>query len=564
MGLSPDLVFTVLGQRPTDAGGVATFVEAAVAAAEPVGSAARGAFRDDVSMTESVASRVWTKASGEESPDWAGVLAGLGTLAEVAERYGLTALAVSAGRTRAVVLHEEVGDRAAAEAVLNAAAEQLGDPPRLREYRGKILRTSGEFSEALAFYEELLPTWREDDPNTSRLYAYHDVIGAAGAVGEWERAAFWATEAERDAARLTAVADEFVELCYAVDGAFAAFKADRPCDAIGALRRVVNRLPDPSDPRVRMLHRRVAYVVAWIQGEVGGLQVTGIAEPPPGMASQFGSEPEELGGQDVPVIERLALLSALAQSRVLAGCGTVVEDQGVGKGESLLVRSVQTHHRLMDGIRTAAPDLLDRHVEMISTAEQASAEEEGRPPVSKSPDLAGVLATLTYGAVALIGCDPVQPDVLEVWFRRLADLFGTRDETERWRHIVGIAVTATEGRPGAAAELTLTFRDETAHVDHRIIAASALSKASRDPQTRGQALAVLTSSVAQHPLGMGVGGALANLAGVDAPPGRGVREAARSVLARTDIDTLKLSPELVAHLRKVAEEGPQWMPRSSP
>lgn len=233
--LTPRFVFTVLGRRAATGSGVAAFVEAAVGAEGRLGAIARAAFAGDVAMTEAVASAVWTRSQDAGLEDWASVLGALADLSDRAERYGLEALAVSAERTRAVVLYEEIGDRQAAEEALDEAAARLGDSPRLREYRGKIMRMSREFPEALAFYEALLPGWVEEDPNTSRLYAYHDVIEAAGIVGSWDRASYWAGEAKREAARLSDASDSFVELCYAVDGAFATLKAGRPCDALAGL-----------------------------------------------------------------------------------------------------------------------------------------------------------------------------------------------------------------------------------------------------------------------------------------------------------------------------------------
>jgi tetratricopeptide (TPR) repeat protein len=555
MELTRSFIFNVLASRSPDASEVAAFVEAAVTAPAPIGPAALEAFQEDVSMTESVASKLWLKASDGDVDDWREVLCGLDVLADVARRHSLTALAVSVERTRAVVLYEEVEDREAAEDALAEAAERLGDPPRLREYRGKILRMEGEFGEALAFYEELLPKWDEKDPNTSRLYAYHDVIEAAGTVGAWDRAAHWADEAMHAAQKLSSVSDAFVESCYAVDGAFAEFKADRICDAIVRLRDVVMRLPDPSEPRSRMLHRRVAHVTAWIHGEVGGLRATGMKEPSPGMASRFDSDSE---GSDVPVLERNALLSVLRQSAVLAGCGALEVNLSPEEGESLLSRSMQIHRTLTDGIQMAAPDLPNLYIETIEAAERTVAEQKGEVPSLSPPDPNGTLVALSYGAISLIAQDPVRLEVLDTWTNHMRELFGYREEVDQWWNVVEIARAVMNGVSRKIAELALILPSGTAPPNHRLIAAAALAKASRDPDTRAQALALLAASASVHPFGMGVGAALAALAGSDVPPGQGVRAAAQSVLDYPRFEALRLAPQMVAALHTAVNGGPQW------
>jgi hypothetical protein len=148
--------------------------------------------------------------------------------------------------------------------------------------------------------------------------------------------------------------------------------------------------------------------------------------------------------------------------------------------------------------------------------------------------------------------------VLDTWTNHMRELFGYREEVDQWWNVVEIARAAINGVSRKIAELALILPSGTAPPNHRLIAAAALAKASRDPDTRAQALALLAASASVHPFGMGVGAALAALAGSDVPPGQGVRAAAQSVLDYPRFEALRLAPQMVAALHTAVNGGPQW------
>ena len=558
--LPPSAVISMLSLHAESATDVAALIGMGLDAPLLVSTALSSALQSDVALTESIVSRAWTAESGKGDPDWVAFERGLNELVALARDQDLVALAVSAERGRAVMRYESLGDREAAETGLAEARDWLGASPRLDEYQGKILRMEGEHRAAVDFYEALMPGWAETDPNASRTYAFHDAIVSAGSLGDWERAAYWAEEGAQAAAPLDAVADAYVELCYRVDGAFALHKAGRTCKAVGELRGVVDRLPDPSDARVRMLHRRTTHVASWIYGEVGGLKTTGVPEPPPGLASQFEADPEENG---VVVMEAEALVSILIESAVLAGCDPAPEEASP-EGTSALTLSRRAYGAVNAAIREAADDLADRFQDAIVMAEQVTAEQEGRPLVVAPPEPEGLVTALTFGAMSAYAVDVPDPGVVERWRERLGKLVPLTTETHIWFGVLQSGFELIGGDPSAESHLAPLLQDQVVSSNVRLVAGAALARGSQSPVVRLQMLAMLTTAAAGHPFGMGVGGALASLAGVDAAPGKGAEAAAREILGSPLLPFLHLAPDLTARLVELTETMPTWGFGSAP
>ena len=303
-----------------------------------------------------------------------------------------------------------------------------------------------------------------------------------------------------------------------------------------------------------MLHRRIAHVVAWTQGAVGGL-ASSVPEPSPGMASRFDSDSEEA---DVPVLGKAALQTMLRESAMLAGCAELGDDRDDEDGVTAFGQSMLAYGHLMVAIRAASPDLPDRFVAVMRAAERAMAEAEEREVEFAHPDLVGTLSALAHGVVVIVGsASPSFADV-PTWLTWLTGEFGYRTEIEGWAEVVQLVDEVVRGDSRRHHRLSRVLADESAPSSHRLIAAAALARSGPDLLFRDRALAVLITTLAVHPFGNGTGAAAAAIAGLNVSPGQGVQAAARDLLSRRDPLLLDLSPGLTAALERVATDGPTW------
>jgi tetratricopeptide (TPR) repeat protein len=559
--LTPSQVAEILSYHAGKAGEVVEFVELALGDTTSLGSVLIGALEKNIPLTNGLTSRPWLRMAEQDDADWDVVLGAFDRLVELAEENGLDALLVATGRNQAIVYHEYLEDEDKAAEVLSEAEETAGPHPLLESYWAKMRNMEGDYEGALDILEDTLSGWEPTSPTTPKTHIFHDAIEAAGNLGRWDRAAYWAQRGQESAKLLSEASGPYVELCYAVDEAFLTYKDGDTCEALELLVDSISRLPPPTNPRIRMLYRRAAHVTVWFQQDLGGLELSDIQEPSPGLASHFEADSEEM---EADVMEKEALFSILDESAELAGCSELeIDSSHAAEAENVMTQSMGTMREINQGIRTAAEDLLDRYLALVKTARVRMAA-EGQLSTFDETEIQDFLHLLTYGAINEISSEKPDSSILDEWWNRLEEIVPDVSSASSWFEVARDAFSAAKGDRRVSVELTQLLQDSHAHPDERLVAAAALGRVSDDEHVRLLSLAILVTTVAREPYGVATNEAAASLAGVDAKRGNGVQETARVVVESEKFETLNLDDDFVETLHKIAGGEIDWgMPRAS-
>jgi len=558
--LTPSEVAAILSYHAESAGEVVEFVKLALEDTTSLGSVLTEELKENIPLTNGLTSRPWLRMADQDNPDWEVVLEAFDRLIELAKENGLGALLIATERNRAIVYYEYLEDGDVAEEVLSDVEDTCGTHPLLESYRAKMRNMEGDYEKALEILEDTLPGWEPTSPTTPKTHIFHDAIKAAGNLGKWNRATYWAQRGQESAKPLSEVSGPYVELCYAVDEAFSTYKDGDTCEALELLANSISRLPPPTNPRMRMLYRRATHVTVWIQQDLGGLELSDIQEPSPGLASQFEADSDEM---EADVMEKEALFSILGESVELTGCSELgIDSSHAAEAENVITQSMGTMRELNQGIRAAAEDLPDRYLAMIGTARERLST-EGQSPPDDEPGVQEVIHLLTYGVINELASETPDPSVLNVWRSRLEEIVQGASSAS-WFDVAANAFSAVNGNRRTLVELTHLLQNRGTHPDKRLVAAAALVRGSDDGQTKLLSLAILLTSAARDPFGVAASEAIASLAGVDARPGNGVQETARVVVESDKFETLNLDDDFVETLHKIAGGDIDWgMPRAS-
>ncbi|MCS3649819.1 tetratricopeptide (TPR) repeat protein [Salinibacter ruber] len=537
------------------AGEVLEFVKLAVGETTSLGSVLTEELRENVPLTNGLTSRPWLRMAEQDDPDWGIVLEAFDCLLELAEENGLDALLMATERNRAIINYEYLGDENKAVEVLSEAEETVGPHPLLKSYRAKMRNMEGDYERGLEILEDILPGWQPNSPTTPKTHIFHDAIEAAGNLGKWDRATYWAQRGQESAKPLSEVSGPYVELCYAVDKAFSTYKDEDTCEALELLGNSISRLPAPSNPRIRMLYRRAAHVTVWIHQDLGGLELSDIQEPSPGLASQFEADSEET---DADVMEKKALFSILEESTNLADCGEVdLEVSHAAEAGNIMTQSMDAMRELNQGIRIAAGDLPDRFVAMIETARERLAA-EGQSPPTDDLEVQEVLHLLTYGVINELASETPDSSVLAEWRSRLEEIAFDVSSATSWFDVAEKAFSSANGDRRTLVELTHLLQNKGALPNERLVAAAALARGSSDENTKLLSLAILVTSAARDPFGVAANNAIASLAGVDVKPGNGIQEAARAIIESDQFEALSLDSNFKNTLREITDGNIDW------
>lgn len=316
-----------------------------------IGSEMWDQFRGNDYLTEMLISRVWLVESKEDASDWARILEMLERAADIGLSRGVESIAAAAYRGKAVVKKEYMDDTAGGFEELRRGVEKLGRTPIvIRDYYATILMLEKRYEESLEILNELLPQF-ESEQNPIRVYSYRYAQICAANMGDWERAADFAQKGEA-AARQSRL-EESVALGFRADYAFALWKIGDRRNALLSFAEVLDaipRLPDPhNNINSHSFRARVAYGINWLRQDVEGEE--GLVEPDPGWFSNPGVNKAI---KDQPITKHLYIWYFLARSEFKTNSGdTIFErfDEKCSKYDLPLAKLHLEELRLMHSLR---------------------------------------------------------------------------------------------------------------------------------------------------------------------------------------------------------------------
>ena len=241
-------------------------------------------------------SKPWTEESNRPHPDWPAGIAVLEKLFERALAWGVPELALEAARMVTIIRDETLHDFTGASAGLDQCRSRFDrSHPSLEDARATALFNHKDYAEALAIWEEILPSWLDEAGDTAvRLMFAHRAAGmAAGFLGKWQKAVRFFTEGRRLAliSEETAMATGFL-----ADAAFAFW---RQGDYLRFLKDFettldeIEQLPDMrTDLRTLYLHKTSGQILLWLNARYTSVTGVVVMEPTPGMCSNPEPDPK--------------------------------------------------------------------------------------------------------------------------------------------------------------------------------------------------------------------------------------------------------------------------------
>src|SRR5215475_5114175 len=139
--------------------------------------------------------------------------------------HGVDSIIAEAYRIKAIIYEEYLHDSQKALQSLDDGQAQLGGQhPILSEYRAKIFSLENREADALDLWEKIFPTL-EQSGNPNRIFSYRDAMIAAARLGNWEKAAEYALQAE--SATHKSQYDKSLALGFRADQGLALWLADK-------------------------------------------------------------------------------------------------------------------------------------------------------------------------------------------------------------------------------------------------------------------------------------------------------------------------------------------------
>jgi tetratricopeptide (TPR) repeat protein len=266
-------------------------------------------------------SRVWLVESKEYASDWARILQMLERAADIGLSRGVESIAAAAYRGKAVVKKEYMDDTAGGFEELRRGVEKLGYTPLvIRDYYATILMLEKRYEESLEILNELLPQF-EREQNPMRVYSYRYAQICAANMGDWEGAADFAQKGE--AASRQSRLEESVALGFRADYAFALWKNGDRRNALLSFAEVLDAIPQLPNPRSNInshtFRARVAYGINWLRQDVEGDE--GLIEPDPGWFSNPGVNKAI---KDQPITKHLYIWYFLARNEFKTNSGDTI------------------------------------------------------------------------------------------------------------------------------------------------------------------------------------------------------------------------------------------------
>lgn len=216
---------------------------------------------------------MWLKEEKAAEPRWQKcieVAERVALLAEANESYSLLAVAY---RIKGIILAEYLHEPDAAfEAIAEGQGKCRTEHRVLRDYNAKLLSLEKRPEEAIKIWEELFPEL-EHSKVPVRTFSYRDAYLAAAELGWWSRAVEFALRAEK-----AAEDSQFTQaliLGFAASRAWALWMAKDYEASLVSFVDIVDRFPDlpefEDDPGLVALYRKVCYAVYWL-GEMASGQ----------------------------------------------------------------------------------------------------------------------------------------------------------------------------------------------------------------------------------------------------------------------------------------------------
>jgi len=268
---------------------------------------------------------VWVEESNRNTPDWEDCIRVLEKCLAFGQRHGITELALASARGIAVVRDEYLDDKTAAITILDRFVPNEGLPSVVIENaKASVLLHSGKYSEALACWARILPLWPHPTTkgDTGVLFAFSKAGLAAGRAGQWDKAAAFFIEG---ATRANTLAQEVFAVGFRVDAAWALWRASKYREAFELLKSAlpaVESLPDPlTTPFAFKVEKSFGHTLLCIKREIEREDYEGLAQPPPGMASDPGNAEE---WYKLPRTPKDLCLLFLAEIEDYLGCETVL------------------------------------------------------------------------------------------------------------------------------------------------------------------------------------------------------------------------------------------------
>ncbi len=214
----------------------------------------------------------WLAAQRKGVLDYADAASRYSRMAEVAYRWGLSALAAECYAARSVMLDEYGEDAAAALRSLDDADAVLGENVVLSRARAKVLWRHNDHVGALAIMRLIADRISPDSP-IARCFALREAAISAANTNDWAQAERWFDEAKTAGGQAKADDMPPMAIGLGVDAAIAAFQTrnrahaiERMADSLVALRTL-----DPdSSLRAAYCHRVARHAVLWLETQIEG------------------------------------------------------------------------------------------------------------------------------------------------------------------------------------------------------------------------------------------------------------------------------------------------------
>jgi len=232
----------------------------------------------------------WLAEEAKPQPDWPCCLAVLGRASQLGAQWNVEPWVFAAVRATTVIRDEYQHDAVAALRGLDTFLAATAKPhPRLLDARAAVLFNRGDYSAAVAAWDDLLTTWvPETDHDRYPAFGARTRAIALARLGDFRGAA----EGFADARRRLPTGDDTPQaaglladagLCWWKAGDFAAAFA-----ALNEAAQAADVLPSGhADLLAFRMRRMVGHVVMRIHSRLTGWTVEGQGEPQPGMASDL-------------------------------------------------------------------------------------------------------------------------------------------------------------------------------------------------------------------------------------------------------------------------------------
>lgn len=439
-------------------------------------------FRQDGYLCMMLVDGVWIEESNSPAPDWARCIQTMEGIIELGFKRDAVHLAVAAYRGKAIVQEEYLKEAGSALATIAEAEARTGGPQLLLEdYKAKISLIEENYSDALRVWDEILPK-PDSEVDPTQIYSYRDAEICAIRTGDWAKAAEFALGGEAAARKMLSVVvpdsfdipvfphAEVIATGFRADFAYARWKLGDQAGAVKLfyeIMSVVERLPDPrNDIKSQMLYRRVAYGIAWL-GHARDPNEQ-FAEPAPA----FFSNPEVIEAataEPLPPKENVWYLLAKLEYSLNTGDEVFrrLEDV-VGSEVELPPYFGYRALRLLHLLRTMRlEDLVPEFVEYASALRRSAARAaELNTDFSDSYELKRLLFA---AFVHLVANNQHASVPLSKWRDAASKYPSFDDSLDLWFNFVEKNISAS------AFDLMTTLVDNTAQGEERLVAALLLS-----------------------------------------------------------------------------------------